>query len=249
MAINAQSGQGKIRLFDDFFGGYANANTLTIAPIGPFSVLGDGIDETDSGALLQTSDCLSGKVRLTTTNEDNHACGIGTGMGFNVALMAPIVLEARVQFNNLDTKDAFIGFSDICASNMTIEGGIGKGDTTTLTLTASDICGFYLSAELTASTAWHAMFNGGTTTGVTVSTSNTLGVNATAGEWQVLRLEIDPDATVRWFIDGVLKKTVENAVSKTVDLAAFCGVGAKGAAIEEMDVDYLLIEANRDWNA
>ena len=63
----------------------------------------------------------------------------------------------------------------------------------------------------------------------------------------MLRLEIDTNGTARWYIDGVLKQTVVGAVSTSVDLALLLGVETKGNAIETMDVDYLLLQANRDW--
>ena len=68
-----------------------------------------------------------------------------------------------------------------------------------------------------------------------------------AGEWQQLRLEIDPNGTARWYIDGELLWTQAGAVSTTTDLGVILGVEAKGNAVEEMDVDYLLVTANRDW--
>ena len=73
--------------------------------------------------------------------------------------------------------------------------------------------------------------------------------DAVAGEWQVLRLELAPNGTVRWFLDGVLVRTVTGAVSTSVDLSLILALEAKGAAIEIMHVDYLMVEANRDWTA
>ena len=255
MTINCQSGPGKIRLFEDFFSHVDNtdvADNTTVADqhqIGPFRVFGADQIEVDCGVLMIGSDELSGVGRLTTTDEDNHCCLVGTGLCFDVALMGPIVVEARVRFNNLDTKDAFIGLTDEVAVDDEIEGTIMKGATTTLTLTASDLVGFYLSSELTDDEDWHAVYNGGSTTGETNSENVDLDDDAVAGEWQVLRLEVDPNGTARWYIDGVLLKTLEGAVSTTTDLGVVCGVGAKGNAVEEMDIDYLLVEANRDWNA
>ena len=73
--------------------------------------------------------------------------------------------------------------------------------------------------------------------------------DAVAGEWQILKLEIAPNGDTRWYIDGDLKKTVEGAASTSVNLGLCVGVEAKGAAIETLDVDYILVKANRDWNA
>jgi hypothetical protein len=121
------------------------------------------------------------------------------------------------------------------------------GNGTTMTLTASDLCGFYLSAELTDDEDWHAVFNGGTTTGETDSTALDLNDDAVAGEFDVLRLEVGNNGTARWFLNGVLKKTQTGAVSTSTDLAVVLIVAAYGAAIETADVDYISITANRDW--
>jgi hypothetical protein len=116
-------------------------------------------------------------------------------------------------------------------------------------LTASDICGFFLSAELSDDEDWHTVYNGGTTTGETDSTALDCDDDAVTGEWQVLRLELAPNGTVRWFLDGVLVRTVTGAVSTSVDLSLILALEAKGAANEIMHVDYLMVEANRDWTA
>jgi hypothetical protein len=241
-----QSDRGRIELFNDFFTGIDisgvadNSTTRTFYNLGDFRLFGDGVSEIDSGA-------LSGVVRLTTTNEDKHGAVLGTELAFDVGLMGTIVVEARVRFNNLDTKDAFIGLSDTVGDDLAFEDDMISGSSTTITLTASDLCGFYLCAELTDDEDWHMVYNGGSTTGETDSTAIDADDDAVEGEWQVLRLEIDTNGTARWYIDGVLKQTKTGAVSTSNDMGVVCGVQAKGAAIEQMDVDYLLVQANRDW--
>jgi hypothetical protein len=255
MTINAQSGFGKVELFYDFCAGLdltdqsSNAYTLSEWTIGDFRVFGDGVSEIDAGIYDPGSDELNGVGRLTTTDETEHATCLGTYLNFDVAKMGPLILEARVQFNNLDTKTSFVGFADTVAADLSFEDDMISGSAGTMTLTASDLCGFYLSAEETDTDDWHAVYNGGTTTGETTSANIDLDCDAVAGEWQILRLEIDPNGTARWYVDGVLKKTLAGAVSTTTDLGVVCGVEAKGAAQEEMDIDYLYVCANRDWNA
>ena len=255
MTINAQGGPGKIRLFEDFFRGHDvsgvadNTTTKATEAIGNFRLFGDGISEIDAGALAIGSDELSGVARLTTTDEAQHATCLGTELAFDVALMAPIIVEARVRFNNLDTKEVFIGLADVVGDDLCLEDDLLAASTTTFTPVATDYVGFYLSAELTDDEDWHAVYRGGSTTGVTTSSNVDLDDDAVAGEWQILRLEVDPDGTARWYIDGVLLKTLAGACSTTTDMGVVCGVEAKGNACEEMDIDYLLVEANRDWNA
>ena len=244
----AQGSVGRLRIFEDFLSHEdLVANTGVPRQIGEFRVVGQGLAETDSGA-PKIATFNSGAVRLTTTNETEHTLGIETNPQFIVGVNGTLVLEARVQFENTDTKESFVGFTDIeiASSVPSLETDLMTGATTTLTLTASDLVGFYQSADLTATTLWHTVYNGGATTGVTASE----GLASTAivdGEWQVLRLEIDPNGTARWFIDGTLVRTVAGAVSTTSTLKEFLAVEAKGAAIETMDIDYVLIEGNRDW--
>ena len=246
----AQASKGRIEIFEDFIGGediVANtAATRTFGTAG-LRVIGQGVAETDSGIVLLESDGLNGVGRLTTTNEDAHSIGLTTATMFDVGKMGTIVLEARVQFENLDTKEFYFGLTDVNADATILEGGTLVGNGTTMTLAASDLCGFYLSSELTDDEDFHAVFNGGTTTGETVSTSLDLDDDAVAGEWDVLRLEVGNNGTARWFVNGVLKKTQAGAVSTSTDLAALLMVATYGAAIETVDVDYIHITANRDW--
>ena len=250
----AQSGPGQIYLFNDFFTGVDisgvadNSTTRTFYNLGDFRLYGDGVSEIDSGALAIGSDELSGVVRLSTTNEDKHACILGTELAFDAALMGTIVIEARVRFNNLDTKHAFIGLSDTVADDLSFQDDmITAASTTALTLTASDLCGFYLDSELTDHEDWIMVYNGGTTTGETTVASIDSGDDAVAGEWQVLRIEVTIDGTARWYIDGVLKKTVTGAVSTSTDYAVCLAAGANTTQLVIFDCDYILVEANRDW--
>ena len=246
----AQSENGTIEIFEAFVGqDDPVAGTAVPRQLGNLRVVGQGMAETDSGAPRLAG--APGGVRLTTTDEDNHTLGLETNVFLDPATMGTIVLEARVQFENLDTKEAFIGLTDIAIGGdvPSIETDLCHGGTTTVTLTASDLCGFLLSAELTEDEMWHGVYKGGSTTGPTVSTSTQLGVDAVAGEWDVVRLEVDANGTARWYVNGALRQTVVGAVSTTVDLKAFVAVEAKGAAIETMDVNYVLIRANQDWTA
>ena len=245
----AQSGIGRISLFEDFFAEDPVSNTATDRALGNFTVAGQGSEDTDSGIPLLQADAISGVGVMTTTKEDNHTILVGTPIAFDVGLMGTIVAETRVRFVDLDTKEVFFGFTDIDPSTLSIETDVMTGGTETLTLTASDICGFFLSAELTDDEDWHTVYNGGTTSGETDSTALDSSDDAVAGEWQVLRLELFPNGTVSYYIDGVLIRTVAGAVSTSVDLSLILALDAKTAAIEIMHVDYLSVEANRDWTA
>jgi hypothetical protein len=239
---------GRLRAFEDFVGIDDPVAAIIVGrQIGDFKVVGQGVAEVDSGA-PRIAGVTGGAVRFTTTNETEHTYAMETNSTFSAAANGTLTFEARVQFNNTATKETFIGFTDIAiASDVpSLETDLMTGATTTLTLTASDIFGFYQSADLTAVNNWHTVHNGGTTAGVTASGS-VVSTAITAGEWQVLRGEVDTNGTGRWYIDGVLVKTLAGAVAPATVLKFMCGVEAKGAAVEELDVDYLEVTANRDW--
>ena len=252
----AQSSVGRIRIFDDFIGfevPVASTAAPATAPYftpGGLRVVGQGLADTDSGVVCLDADGLNGVVRLTTTNETEHSAGFTTNSSFDMALNGGIGIEARVRFENTDTKQVYFGLTDVVTDGVGIlEGEQMVGSGTAITLTASDLCGFMMTPDLTTDPAdWHGVYNGGTTTGETTSTSINFSDDA-GTDFQVLRLEVDSNGTARWYIDGDLKQTVTGAVSTSTDLAVLLMVEAKGNAIETMDVDYVLIETNRDWTA
>jgi len=247
MAINAQGEVGRIRLFNDFFGvGDTLALTADTADLGAFYAGGEGFEDSDAG--IAGKDALSGVVTITSGNTDADTTFIGTHIGLDVGLMGTIVLEARVQLPDLDTKEIFFGLTSILSVDEQLEDIVINASGTTLTIPA-DCVGFYLSDELTDDEDWHGIHSGGTATASTTTTAVDLDDDAVAGEWQILKLEVDSNGTARWYIDGDLKQTVKGACSTTTNLAVCLAAAANTTELAIMDVDYLLVKANRDWNA
>lgn len=241
---------GKVEIFCDFTGEEkVIANTLDYLSVGPFICGGEGIEETDAGAAIvdTTAYNLNGVVELTSSVTNLDTTALMTGMLYDVALMAPIVMEVRCQFVDLDAKVCFIGLTDVCTRDVGLADVMDPSTGTTMGLAASDLIGFMYSSELTEDEMWHLPYRGGTTAGPTVSTNIESGIDAVAGEYNILRLEIDPNATARWYIDGVLKQTVETACSTTVEMGFMCAIGANAGEVAVIKVDYILIRANRDW--
>jgi len=246
----AQSGYGKVVIFEDFLAGEdivaATAATRAFGDSG-LRVIGQGIAEADSGITVGESDGLNGVGILTTTNEDAHSCGVTTGKVFDVGKMAPINIECRVQFPDLDTKAFYFGLTDVNDDTTILEGNNLVASGTSLTLSASDLCGFLIDAEATDDEDWIMVYNGGTTSGETTIANIDADNDAVAGEYDILRLEVAINGTARWYINGVLKQTVTGAVSTSTDLAVIAMIEARSAAIEYAWIDYIAIEANRDW--
>ena len=246
----AQSGYGKISIFEDFLAGEdivaATAVGRAFGGSG-LRVIGQGSEDTDSGITVGESDGLNGVGILTTTNEDAHSIGLTTGKVFDVGKMAPINIECRVQFPDLDTKAFYFGLTDVNDDTTILEGNNLVASGTSLTLSASDLCGFLIDAEATDDEDWIMVYNGGTTSGETTIANIDADNDAVAAEWDVLRLEVSINGTARWYVNGVLKQTVTGAVSTSTDLAVLAMIEARGAAIEYAWIDYIAIEANRDW--
>lgn len=244
-----QSGPGRIRMFEDFGGFHsAVAETTDFLNLGQFFAGGEGFEDNDAGLTPSTTAPLSGSATITCANTDADTTFIGTGLMFDVELMGPLILETRIQIPDVDTKELFIGFTSILTFDEQLEDVIINASATTFTSVA-DLCGFYYSSELTASkTTWHAVYKGGTATAPTLATATTLGVGPTVAKWQILRLEIDDDGTARWYVDGVLEKTVAGAASTTTNMAACVALAANTTEFVIGEIDYLLVEANRDWN-
>lgn len=244
-----QSGYGRIRVFNDFLGAeipVANAVGYGVSAggcsyyLGEFKVTGD-LAETDTGVVGLAK--ANGWVRIGGNNEDGKGVFVGTETIFSPTLNGPLAIEARVELRILTTTSVFIGFMSVNADDVA-EPVTSTG--TTLTLVAAGLAGFIYDSQLTA-LEWHMPYNGGTATGPTASNDVDSDILPVAAESVVLRVEIDRNGTVRWYIDGVLKQTVANAVSTTTLQCA--GVGAWGTTTTatDIDCDYIAIEAERDW--
>ena len=247
----AQSAYGKILLFNDFAGPEIPIATNVVYGVtaggcsyylGDFKVTGE-LEDTDSGVVGLSKS--NGWVRLTGTDEAEAGCVIGTEAIFSPTLNGPFAIEARVETQTLSARNLFIGFCDVNADATVVPPTVGSG--TTVTLTASDLCGFSYDSTYTDSADWHMAYNGGSTTGETTSTSIDADEDAVAATSQVLRVEVDTNGTVRWYIDGKLRQTVTGAVSTTVLQGAMVGCFATASTVTDLDVDYVAVEANRDW--
>ena len=248
----AQSGYGKILLFNDFCGPEIPIATNVAYGVtaggcsyylGDFKVTGE-LEDTDSGVVGLSKS--NGWVRLTGTDEAEAGCTIGTEAVFSPALNGPFAIEARVETQAVTARNLFVGFCNVNADAAAVPPTVGA--TTVTTLTASDLCGFsYDSTYGTDTNDWHMAYNGGSTTGEVLSTNINADEDVVAGTSQVLRVEIDTNGTARWYIDGKLKQTVTNAVSTTVLQGALVGCFATTTTVTDLDVDYIAVEANRDW--
>ncbi len=252
MSTSGMGGMGKIVLFTDFCGNeipVANAEAATTPGhnAGPFSVLGDLV-RTDAGLVLVSK--ANGWGRLTSSaTADADGAALATEVVFSPALNGTLILEARVELAALTARNVFIGFTGTIADDV-----VECLTATTVTITkVYPSLGFLfdsqLTADATASTAvWHMPYLLAADTTQT-STDVEASQVVVAGESDILRLEVDPDGAARWYINGTLEQTVAAGLAATTTtlLGALCGVWSTTTTVGSLDVDYLLVEANRDW--
>ena len=254
-SISGQSGVGKIRLFNDFCGpeipvanavGYGTTAGGCNYYLGDFCVKGD-LGEDDTGIVdLEKS---SGWVRISYNDENGKGVWIGSGLSFSPTLNGTMVVEARVEHRALTTKNAFIGFigtqADDCAEIIT-------NSTTTCTRVGNAV-GFMFDSQVTINTAtatccYHMPYMISTTTSQ-VATAIASSQIIVAAEADILRVEIDPDGAARWYMNGKLEQSVAAALAADVGTLMGGGIGCWGTASTDadLDIDYILVEANRDW--
>lgn len=256
MSISGQSGVGKIRLFHDFLGAEVPEKTAVAYgtsaggctySIGDFRLVGDTADADDGG--MPTINRANGYARLTGTDEAGQGMAIATEISFSPVLNGPLILETRLETQVLTARNIFVGFAgtilDLSVEPLT-------ADTVTITKVYPAV-GFLfdsqLTADATASTAvWHMPYilaSDTTQTSTTVEASQVV----VAAESDILRLEVDPDGGARWYINGKLEQTVGAGLAATTTTLLGAQVGVYGTAntTTDVDIDYILVEANRDW--
>jgi hypothetical protein len=209
--------------------------------INGLKLIGD-LAETDTGAVALAK--ANGFIQLSGNNEDGKGAALASETVFSPVLNGPLVFETRLERAAVTAGVVFAGFCNTAADDVAEP---MTSTTITITPVATHYAGFLLDSQFTATAEWHMPHKGGTATAVTVSTDCDSGVTAVAASCNVLRLEVDSNGTCRWYIDGVLKQTVEDAVSTTTLQAAMVGCWGTTTTAATVDVDYIAIEYNRDW--
>lgn len=252
MATIKQSGYGKIKLFNDFTGeeiylpavDHANADGALWNIGGGFTIKGNNINDSVAG-VTAVLDGLNGQITLATGDAgDSESMYCTTETCFKPSVNAPMIMEVRCETNLLTNKQLYVGWTGSMADE---QSDIASGSGSTITLTETNQCGFLYDVALTTDVEWHMVHAGGTTTGVTDGLLLNSGVTPVINEMNILRVEIDNNGTARWYIDGVLLKTLAGAVAPTAVFAACAGAINTGAYTSLITLDYMAVEANRDW--
>lgn len=226
----------------------AEANTDTSEELAPsgWTLVGDGIHENDSGALVQTATQGDpGALRLSSSAAAaGDLCALSTPVVSGAGIYQPDDNDMAVIDVNLASVGAltariiYLGFAGIVAEGET---DVVTAATTVTTLTQNDVAGLYMASTATDPDRIIAAFSkAGTpsTQDYAVITGLNTGVNMPAAATALrFRAEVDGDGAIRLFLAKALVFTGAAAtLAVDQELNALVYVSPTAATQAEIDV-------------
>jgi hypothetical protein len=234
---------GRISIFEDFLG---PDNDLTWGT-GTVHVGQLGFVSVNEGSFEWTVDEPGGILAVTTDtgDDDNAALMAGT---FKPA-DGGCVMEARFKVDSASLAAINCGFTE----TLSLTTPVMPFEYATATAAyngSGGMVGMGYDPDATADD-WRA-FAGDR--GIATGTLTRAYATLTADEWQIVRVEIDPNGDARCYVGskGVgeklkLVKSFTTPVTSTDVFYAFLMVENRSAAARVLEVDYFYVGANRDW--
>ncbi len=228
--------------------GKAHSDTAATATIGGsgLRIHGQGIAETDSGAVITMSD--QGAIcRLTTTDEDEHTVVMSVGNGTTPVYQpdqnGTIVVDAKVSHATAITlRGFFFGFGGSAADALD---PMINGSTTTISFAntiADDIAGMCMDVGLTDADGIFCVTDKGNANASIATTATSVDPSVTvaaAGTYQRFRVEVDADGAVRMFVDKILKATFAAGTLDTdEEIHPILQIISESAAVVALDVQH-----------
>lgn len=199
-------------------------------------VFGQGIDETDSGLVVQTAGEGGIVARLTTTNEAAHLVALGMPAG----VMQPdqhqlLVIDVELaQVSAITDRAQFIGFLGSAAD--ALDPAV-TGATTVATLVQDDLAGLWFDSGLTDADRYYGVHNksNAAATQDLTADGDTSTDQAAAGTYQRFRVEIDEDGDMLGFIDKVQVYSQAAALDADEEVTPVAYLESNATAIKSAD--------------
>lgn len=211
--------------------------------------LGDALEDellagigSGTGNAVAISAGVGGRVEIKTSSADAAIGANGSSLGLGAlnwkANQGGLMMEARVQIDNIANVMLFVGFTDALGSTVEAPIFLNAAD---IDSDADDACGVLFDTDGT--TAQWAQ--GGVKATVDTVPAYS-GAAPLAATWYKVRVEVSADGSVQGFINDVaIGPAVANAVTPTVALVPVIFAANRGAAVRNVLVDYLYAQANR----
>lgn len=220
--MSTDSPRGFVKLFDDFVGDAIDTFLWTA--------------NADTGGTSAIAEDENGVLRLASDGTDGDINNLFGANLWRPSDAGPLIFEARVRASSL-SAGFFVGLSDSNSDDevpIDLDGG-------TLTTTATDAVGFVLdSAEVAAN--WQMCSVKADADGAQTATPTRL--NAVASTYQTLRLVVNADGDVVFYINGEEVGRRSAAVTTSVNFVPAIAVLANGTATN-FDVDYVYVCSGR----
>ena len=202
-----------------------------------------------TGNAVAMSAGAGGRYSLTTSSVDEAATHANGASGISSAALnwradqGGLVIEARIQVNDITSVAIFVGFTDV--ESTTVELPIFKNGTgDTLDDDANDACGVMFDTDGDTD-EW---FHGGTKNDAvtTAGASQHSGGAPSNDTYTTIRVEVSAAGAVRGYIDGTaIGAAVASAVTATQPLTPVIFVCQRAASARVLLVDYIEVSANR----
>lgn len=218
------TGFGMVRLFDDFLGD-------VIADQWSNAVAG-------GGAAAAVSAAVGGKITLATHGNSGDLSVVTYGLNWEASSGGPLIMEARISnVSAITSRAIFVGFTYVLATG-TCEMPIESAGATS---TASDAVGFSYDTGA-ANDTWYLT---GVKDNIDATVVNTGEAPAAAGTWTTLRVVVDITGNATFFIDGVYKGAVADAITATDDVTPVIALETRSENIVSLDCDYIHVSGGR----
>ena len=230
--LNATDLNGSITLTDDFLGDTLNADIVNVKA-------GSGT----GNAVAIVAGAEGGQIEIKTASDDGVITANASALEFGglhwKANQGGLVMEARVQIDNIAAAYFFIGFTDVLP-NTTLEAPIFLV-TTAIDSDATDACGVIYDTDGTTEEWCHGGVKNDVDTAPAYNSA--APVNAT---WVTVRVEVSALGAVQGFINGTaIGVAVAAAVTITAPLVPVIVVANRGGAARNLLVDYVWVQADR----
>jgi len=234
--------------------GIPNAELETIDPSQKVTYLTDWLGDlipdeqavtagSGTGNAVALSPGAGGRLSITTASDDGLITANASAWELGAldwrADQGGLVMEARLQIDDISEAYIFIGFTDVLPSG-TLEAPVflNAGD---IDSDAANACGVFYDVDATTDEWCHGGVAGDTDTVPAFS-----GSAPTEGAYETIRVEVSATGGVRGFIGGTaIGAEVASAVTATTPLCPVIVVANRSANAVVTLVDYVWVQADR----
>ena len=211
--------------------------------------LGDALEDeilagvgSGTGNAVALSVGVNGRAEIKTSSADAAIGANGSSLSLGAlnwrADQGGLMMEARIQVDNIAGEMVFVGFTDALASTVEAPIFLNAAD---LDSDADNACGVLFDTAGTTAQWCQGGVKATTDTAPAYS-----GAAPVAATWYTVRVEVSAAGAVQGFVNDVaIGPAVANAITVTTPVCPIIFVANRGAAARNVLVDYLHVQANR----